>query len=521
MKKKIKVTDRRGKRVEREVNYIPGRYIFALFLTILETVSVLAIMIICNIYIPYFWIASLITQVCVVISIICSNDNPDYKVPWLLFVMLLPVIGFMLYFLFYKRKLSKKFIKRINAINDSLECNDKDILKKLKEIDSLAYSEAVHLNNISRTHIYNDTSIKYFNIGEEWHKALLEDLRCAKEFILFEFFIVEEGYFWDSILHILKEKVNEGVEVNVMWDDIGCMSTLSGSYYKKLKKKYGINAIPFSRLKGQADNEFNNRNHRKILVIDGKVAYTGGINIADEYINKVKRFGHWKDMGIRLEGSSVNELTKLFFIDFYSNIKKEAPNLSKYYKDYRVESNSYVIPFGDGPKPIYEENVGKVVIMNILNHAENYVYITTPYLIIDSEMFNAIKNTALRGVDIRIIVPHIPDKKMVFEMTRSTYEALINSGVKIYEYEIGFVHGKLYLSDDKVAMIGTINLDYRSLTHHFENGVWIYNDECILDMKKDYMETLDKCIYMNDNPIKVGIFKRLIRKIAKIFSPLL
>lgn len=521
MKKKIKVTNKKGERVEKEITYIPGRYILAIFLTILETVSVLAVMVILNIYIPYFWIASLLTQIVVVISIICSNDNPDYKVPWLLFVMLLPIVGFMLYFLFYRRKLSKKFIKRIRTVNDSLIYDDTRVLENLNDKDDLIYSEAIHLSKISRTHIYNNVKTKYYEIGEDYHKALLEDLKNAKEFILLEYFIIEEGYFWNTILEILKEKANNGVEVYAMWDDIGCMTTLSGNYYKVLKKKYGINAIPFSRLKGQADNEFNNRNHRKILVIDGYIGYTGGINIADEYINKINRFGHWKDMGIRLEGQAVNELTKLFFIDYYCNKKEESKDLSKYYKNHQVVSNSFIIPFGDGPRPIYEENVGKSVIMNMLNHAKKYVYITTPYLIVDSEMFNAIKNTALRGVDIRIIVPHIPDKKMVFEMTRDTYESLIKSGVKIYEYTKGFVHGKLYLSDDVKAIIGTINLDYRSLAHHFENGVWIYNDGCIFDMKRDYLDTISQCIYMNEENIKVGIFKKIIRKVAKIFSPLL
>lgn len=522
MKKTISVYDgRKRKKVERVINYIPGRYIFALLLTILEILLVLGLMIILNIYVPYFWIASLITHVCVVISIVCSNANPDYKVPWLLFVMMLPVIGFMLYFLFYKRKLAKKYIKRINAINDSLDCEDYHVLESLKDKDELIYSQAYHLKTIGKTHIYNNVKLDYFKIGEEYHESILNDLKNAREFILLEYFIIEEGYFWNSILAILKEKALNGVDVNVIWDDIGCMTTLSGSYYKYLKKKFNINAIPFSRLKGQADNEFNNRNHRKILVIDGVIGYTGGINIADEYINKVNRFGHWKDMGLRLEGEAVNELTKLFFIDYYCNKKEEANDLSKYYKNHYASNDSFVIPFGDGPNPIYEENVGKSVIINMLHNAKKYFYITTPYLIIDSELFNAIKNTALRGVDVRIIVPHIPDKKMVFEMTKDTYVKLIKYGVKVYEYKPGFVHGKLYFSDDVIAMIGTINLDYRSLTHHFENGVWIYNDKCILDMKEDYINTLGECIYMNDEIIKVGLFKKMVRKIAKIFSPLL
>lgn len=520
MKKRIRVIDRKGRIVERVINYIPGRYIFAVILSIIETLSVLAIVVITTMYLPYFWILSMITQICVIISITCSNHNPDYKVPWIIVVMLMPVVGFMLYFLFYRRKLSKRYTKKINSISNSLTYDDNNALNKLSETDKLFYSDVIHLKAISNTHIYNNTTINYYKTGEDFHKDLLDDLRRAKEFIFIEFFIIEQGYFWNSILDILIEKAKSGVEVNVIWDDIGCMTTLPGSYYKKLKKKYNINAITFSRLKGQADNEFNNRNHRKILVIDGVVGYTGGINLADEYINKVNRFGHWKDVGIRLEGDAVNELTKLFLVDFYSNVKYEACDLSRYYKNNNKEASGYVIPFGDGPNPIYNENVGKSVIMNMLNHAKDYVYITTPYLIVDSEMLNAIKNASLRGVDVRIIIPHIPDKKIVFELTRQTSEVLMRYGCKIYEYTPGFIHSKLYLSDDIKAMIGSINLDYRSLTHHFENGVLIYNIDSIIDIKNDFLETMNESLLINENPVKVSLFKKIIRTLAKIFSPL-
>ena len=517
MKKTIQIYDR-GKKVDKVINYIPVRYIFAIILTILETVLCVALTVGFTIYIPYFYIAAMLTHVVVIISIICSNDNPDYKVPWLLFVMLLPVIGFMLYFLFYTRKLNEKYIKRINHVSNSLDYDDSDNFKLIE--DELVKSEAKILTKIANTHLYHNTKLKYFSIGEDFMESLLLDLKNAKEFIFFEFFIVEEGVFWNSILNILKEKASAGLTIKVTWDDIGCMSTLPGNY-SKILKNYGIDAVPYSRLKGQADNEFNNRNHRKILVIDGIIGYTGGINIADEYINKIVRFGHWKDMGIRLEGDSVNELTKLFLTDFYTNKKDVEDNLKRYYKNYNLLTDGFIIPFGDGPKPIYNDNVGKIVIMNMLNHAKKYVYITSPYLVIDSELTNTIKNTALRGVNVKIILPHIPDKKLVFDMARSAYDLLMKSGVEIYEYEPGFVHGKLYISDDKIGMIGTINLDYRSLTHHFENGVWIYNDNVIIDMKNDYINTLKKCIFMNDEKLKVNIFKKIIRSIVKIFSPLL
>lgn len=520
MKKNIKIYDR-GKYVEREINYIPLRYIIAVMLTILEIAGIIATMVLLTIYIPYFYIAIYITVAVVIISIVASNENPDYKVPWIVFVITLPIVGLMLYFIFHKRKLPKRIVKRLNRMHSSLDYDDSNTFEKLGNEDKLICSQAIELSKISNTHLYQNTNLKYYPLGEDLHKDILEEIKKAQKFIFLEYFIIEEGVFWNSILDILKEKAAIGVEVKLVYDDIGCMGTLPGHYYKHLKK-FNIDAVPFSKLKGQADGEFNNRSHRKILVIDGLVGFTGGVNIADEYINEVNRFGHWKDTGIRLSGKAVNELTKLFLTDYYINIKTEPEfDFNKYYVSQNEQNSSYVIPFGDGPYPIYEKNVGKIVIMNILNQAKDYVYINTPYLITDNELLKTIENTALRGVDVRILVPHIPDKKMVFELTKSSCEYLMKSGVKVYEYEPGFVHAKSYISDDKVGMIGTINLDYRSLTHHFENGIWIYNDQIILDMKKDYLQTLEKSIFMNEKEIKNGIFRRALRTIVRIFAPLL
>ena len=519
MKKEIKVI-KRGKIVKKEIIHIPLRYVIAMLISVLEIIAVIGIVILMAMYVPYFYILIYITVISVVLTIVTSNDNPDYKIPWLLFVVCVPIIGFMVYFMFYERKLSNKYRKRYKKINESLEKNDILIHEKLSSEDELMASQALELCKISGTHIYNNSEIKYYKIGEEMFIDIVDELKKAERFIFLEYFIIEEGMFWNNILSVLKEKASGGVEVKVIYDDIGCMVTLPSNYYKKLKK-YNIDCIPFSKLRGQATNEFNNRSHRKILVIDGKIGFTGGINLADEYINHKRIHGHWKDTGIKIEGEAVNELTKLFLTDYFVNIKNDDLEFEKYYINYKLKNDSYVIPFGDGPRPIYDKNVGKTVIMNMLNHATKYVYITTPYLIIDNEMMKCIENTALRGVDVRVIVPHIPDKKIVFQMTISNYEVLINSGVKIYEYKPGFIHSKIYLSDDKVAMIGTINLDYRSLVHHFENGVWIYNDESILEMKNDFLETMNASICMNDWKRKDKLLNRFIRAVVRIFSPLL
>ena len=389
----------------------------------------------------------------------------------------------------------------------------------LKNEDILAYRQAQQLCKTADTHLYQNTRITYFDVGEKMFDSILTDLKKAEKFIFLEFFIIEEGVFWNSILEILKDKCSQGVEVKIVYDDIGCMTTLPGDYYKELSK-YGISAVPFAKLRGQANNEFNNRSHRKIMVIDGKIGYTGGVNIADEYINLKVRFGHWKDTAIRLCGESVSEFTKMFLIDYSMNVKHEV-NTKEYLFSYQCEDSGYVIPFGSGPRPMYDKEVGKSVIINMLNQAKQYVYITTPYLIIDNELCQAIENAAIRGIDVKIVTPHIPDKKLVFSMTRSSYRRFIENGAEIYEYEPGFIHAKMYISDDEFGMIGTINLDYRSLVHHFENGVWMYRCDVISDMKQDFLATMEQSIKMEQDTLKDNLMKRFIRAVVRIFAPLL
>lgn len=520
MKKTI-MYDVNGEKIKKEINYIPVRYILAIFITVLEVLAILGIMVALCYYVPYFYLACWVTEIFCVIHIIASDDNPDYKIPWLLFVLIIPIAGFMLYFLFYSRKLQKKFIKRLNDLKGHTYEQDEVLIDKLAEESPVAASQARMLCNIADTHLFTNTKQEYFPLGEDMLKRMLTDLETAKEFIYMEYFIVEEGLFWNSILDILKKKASEGVEVKVLYDDIGCMTTLPGNYHKILKT-YGIEATPFSRLKGNADSEFNNRSHRKITVIDGKVGYTGGVNIADEYINEVKKFGHWKDTAIRLEGEAVWELTKLFLVDFGINVKK-MPVMRKdlYPRQSYIKESGYLIPFGDGPYPIYEHRVGKSVIQNMLSSATRYAWITSPYLIIDNDLCTDFENAALRGVDVRIIVPHIPDKKIIFAMTRSFYHRLMKAGVKIYEYEPGFVHAKSYLVDDDYAMIGTINLDYRSLVHHFENGVWMYRCEVMEDLKADMEATLGKSIEVTLDMLKINLLQRFIYSVVRIFAPMM
>lgn len=521
MKKTIITYDKDGPR-EKEVEYIPVRFIISILLILLETVAVLAMVILCAMYIPYFYIAMFVTQIFCVLKIINSEENPDYKIPWLLFVLVVPVAGFMIYFMFYDRRLSKRYVKRIKKIHSQqIHTEDKEALAKLRREDKQAYLNANLLCKLAGTHVYQNTDTKYFDMGEKLFAAMLEDLKKAEKFIFMEYFIIEEGIFWNSILEVLKEKAAKGVEVRVIYDDIGCMTTLPGNYYKILQS-YGIKAVSFSRLKGQANNEFNNRSHRKITVIDGKVGYTGGVNIADEYINEVEKFGLWKDVGIRMEGEAVPQLTSIFLADYEMNVRTPVAEFAPYFKDgITVKNEGYLVPFGDGPSPMFKYRVAQTMLMNMLSQANDYVYMMSPYLIIDNELCQAIENAALRGVDVRIITPHIPDQKLIFMMTRSYYKRLMDAGVKIYEFEPGFVHAKVYLSDDKYAIVGTINLDYRSLVHHFENGVWMYKHDVLEQVKEDMNETMRQSIMIEEEMIKDTLAQRFVRAVVRTVSPML
>ncbi len=522
MKKKITVIDASGERVEKVVTYIPLRYILAILLSILEVAAVIGIVLLLCIHIPFFYLCAILTHFVCILSILSSDDNPDYKLPWLLFVIILPIVGFMLYFMFYSRKLRPRFLRRLSELkNKSYRKDDEEALAMLASESPTAYNQAVLLCKTAETHLFRNTKLTYYPLGRQVMEPLLRDLRRAERFIFLEYFIIEEGVFWNAILDVLKEKAKAGVEVRVLYDDIGCMRTLPGNY-DKILSRYGIDATPFSRLRGQADSEFNNRNHRKITVIDGRVGYTGGINLADEYIGETIRFGHWKDTALRLEGDAVAELSKLFLVDYGISVR-HAPGAKHDYFPLHVcdGDGGYVLPFGDGPRPIYPHAVAKDLLLSMLAGAKESVHITTPYLIIDNELCHAIENAALRGISVKLILPHIPDKRLIFAMTRTFYPRLLRAGVEVYEYTPGFIHAKNYIVDGEIALTGTINLDYRSLVHHFENGVWMYRTPVIADMEADFARTAAESRRIAREELKPRLSERLAVALVKVFSPLL
>lgn len=509
----------------KNVKFHFSRYGISILLILAEVGGIAALFSVLAHYVPLLWIAAFITSFVAFLSIVNLNTNPEYKVPWLSIVLLLPPLGALLYGMFYHRKMKKKEIAHLDKLSETMNeiAKDTTTLNGLRREDRLAFGKALSLvRDDPHAEAYMQTSASYFGLGEQMFEQILLDLEGAQNFIFLEYFIVENGLMWDTMLHILKEKAACGVEIRMLFDDIGCMFTLPENYDATLRS-YGIDCYRFSKLVPEATTVHNNRDHRKILVVDGKFGYTGGINLADEYINHTVIHGHWKDGGIRLEGMAVKGLMKLFLMNWDINQKTVSD-----YDDYlsaatpvaSENENGVYIPFGSGPMPAYHVPVGENAFLNIINQAQNYVYITTPYLIIDYDLTEALERAAVRGVDVRIITPHVPDKKLVQLLTRNTYPALTQSGVRIYEYTPGFIHSKTVLSDDDYAIVGTINFDFRSLVHHYENAVWMYHSEITVLIKNDILNTISVSKEMTIDSVKMNWFQKIVRDLIRLFAPL-
>ena len=434
----------------------------------------------------YFWatVALRLLSVVALIFIINRRSNPAVKLAWTVPVLAFPLFGGIAYLLMGTKKPTKKMSKALTdeeKKNKIYVPNCENDLELIKEKSEYAYGQMKYMRDMGFP-VYKNTSAHYYPIGEEYFTALLEELKKAEKFIFMEYFIIAPGYMWDSILDVLKQKAKDGVDVRLMYDDIGCIRTLPAHYYKRIREN-GIKCMVFNPCRIVAPITVNNRDHRKITVIDGNVAFTGGLNLADEYINKKNRFGHWKDTGISLTGEGVWAYT-MMFLNMWNAFEHTDEDISVFMPDKKAESDGYIAPYGDSPldDEVFSENV----YINTINSAVKYVYICTPYLIVDSQTLTALCLAAKRGVDVRMITPGIPDKKMVYKLTRSHYPELIESGVKIYEYTPGFIHAKSFVADDKTAIVGTINLDYRSLYLHFECGCLFYESSIVNEVKKDF-----------------------------------
>lgn len=474
----------------------------------------------------YVWVSMVLRFITfwAVIYIIWKPNNPAVKLAWVVPILVFPLFGGMLYLCYghviVPKKLRDSMERTDKLVRKSL-VQDSKIMKDLKRQDPAAANQSGYIASYAATPVWDQTATSFFADGRPWWESLLADLEKAEHFIFLEFFIIKEGKMWDAVLDILERKVKEGVEVRLIYDDIGCVFLLP-KYYDRVLEKKGIKCVAFNRLVPFMSLVLNNRDHRKIVVIDGKMAYTGGINLSDEYVNFEHPYGdHWKDTGIRVEGKAVWNFT-VMFLQMWNMSRYTEEDYSRYYYPFEKMpgANGFVQPYMD--TPFDDETLGENVYLNMIGSAKRYIWIYTPYLVTDNEMITALKLAAKRGVDVRIVTPGVPDKKFVYWLTQSNYQNLIEAGVRVFQYKPGFIHAKCVLSDDESATVGTVNFDYRSFYHHFECGVFCYRAQAVDELKADMEKTFAACeeitlSWCRDKFVKTNVIGPLL----KLLSPLM
>lgn len=525
-----------------------SRTMLIMILIVLQFAYIIARMYAWAEHIPFLLGGEFIVVAVMMAIILNSKENPSIKLSWCFLVGILPIFGSIVYLVIrydLGYRWTQKRISHTEVLSRKYLPEQEKILSKLKEEDVQTYHMAQYLHKTSGSLVSASNQVQYFPIGEEMFDEMIKQLESAKEYIYLEYFMIAHGKMWNTILKILVKKAKEGVDVRLLYDG-SCSVYLLPYKYPKRIEEMGIKCRMFSPPVPFLSTHYNNRDHRKIMVIDGNVAFTGGVNLCDEYINVDSPFGHWKDVGIMVNGDAVYDYTLMFLQMWTATENKKIediqfPDIQKYLtktsyciqdKDLHTTMQGtmeameisapigYVIPYADNP--VDKENVGENVYIDILNQAKEYVYIMTPYLILDNEMLSAITFAAKRGIDVRIILPHIPDKKYAFVLAQSNYKELLEAGVKVYEYTPGFVHAKVFVSDDERAVVGSVNLDYRSLYWHYECAAYLYRVPAIVDIYKDFTDTQMMCEEVTpETTKKIGAFSKLAAYILKIVAPLM
>ncbi len=457
-------------------------------------------------------------SILIVLGILKNSTRLSNDLPWIILILIFPIFGTILLITlnknYSKNKLLKNIFKYENEYDKYLSMDESVV----KEVNDAKLDNIKYLINRTSYFVSTNNQVTYYNFGEKFYPELLKELKKATKFIFLEYFIIDEGVMWNGILDILKEKASQGVDVRIMYDDMGTIALLSTNYAKQLES-FGIKCIPFNRLSPFRGIFMNNRDHRKMTIIDGRVAFSGGVNLSDEYININSPYGIWKDNAIKICGDAIWNLTVMFLSLWNANVQSDEDILKfKYEFDGSLKRDGYLMPYGVAP--LHKDLIGEDVYINIINSSKEYLYIMTPYLIIDTDMINALCRAAKRGVDVRIIVPGIPDKKIVYTQTTSFFKVLHDSGVHIYKYTNGFVHSKVFLSDDIRAVVGTINMDYRSLYLHFENGIYMENVSVLKDIYKDFEDTFKDSKRLEDKDVKTGFIKSIWQAVLRLFAPL-
>ena len=440
-----------------------------------------------------------------------------FKFPWIFLVLLFPIFGGVIYWILHFQTTSTKLRKSLCHSAEQWHAEFASLCQAQKsEPDSLRDKNFFSfMRNHANLPIYQNTAVRYYPDASPMHSDMLEDLKNAKRFIFMEYYIIEEGLMWNSILEVLRERVAAGVDVRVMYDDLGSLTSLPYNYKKELQS-YGIQCQVFNRFSPRVTCFHNNRDHRKITVIDGKVAYTGGINLADEYINEKKLFGHWRDTAVRLQGDAVESFT-LMFLQMWNLLSQSSQSLDQLMPEKTENSSSgWVLPYTDHPT----ENIhtGERIFLHAIQRAQSRLYITTPYLMIGDELITALKGCVQSGVDVRIITPGVPDKKLIYLTTRSYYSELLEAGVKIYEYTPGFIHAKSILCDDDFCVVGTSNMDYRSLYVNFECGACFYNAPIIQDVARDMEEIFSTSREVTVADCKTNFLQGILQDVCRLFA---
>lgn len=488
---------------------------------LLQLVVVFFLAMVLQEYSSWFYLIFQIFSIFLVFMLV--NDGQTYKFFWIIIVLLLPVTGFFLYFMWGRKRQNSKEYRRYRAVTEKglrFKKQDMEILQEFREMHPNKAQISQMLIN-SGFPLYKNTKVTYYDVGEKKFKALMEDMEEARKFIFLEYFIIFEGQIWSQMKEILTRKIREGVEVRLLYDDFGSLIVNTDEFRHELATM-GVRFSIFSPIhEGTSRLTFNYRNHQKIAIIDGNVGYTGGINLGDEYANIYEKYGHWKDTAVRLEGDGVWGLTSIFLEMWEFSKGYEDLDYTKYRLTRSVQVPGYIQPMADGPAN-NPHNPIEATYTHMINKAREYIYFTTPYLVLDQKMVEDLCRAAQSGVDVRIITPRIYDKWYVYMVTVSNYGELIKNGVKIYEYLPGFIHSKTVVSDDECAICGSINMDYRSFYLHYECGVFMSENEAVLDIRDDIVETLKKCERISyEDWKKRPVWQRAIQWVLRIFSPIL
>ena len=501
------------------------RVIVALLILIQSLALLISMLWFSGAYLYLYW-TYVILSVLAVLVIVSRQTDPGYKIAWIIPILLFPAFGWLVYLLCGGNRMSARQRRKMHSVNRAMvEQLEKDCkAESLMPFGADAVNQARYVEQYAHCPVYTNTYTRYFPLGDDVFPVMLDELRKAQRYIFLEYFIISPGLFWDSVVEILKEKHAAGVDVRVIYDDVGSLNTLPMNYAKKFERETGIPCCFFNRFKPVISIRMNNRDHRKFCIIDGHTAFTGGINLADEYINRISRFGHWKDSAILVKGEAAWSMTVMFLTmwEYVREVKEDYAALrpTSLPPESELGRGHFVQPYTDNP--LDNETVGETVYLNLISKAKRYVYIMTPYLIVSDCVNTALCNAAKSGVDVRIMTPHIPDKPLVFELTRSHYEPLLEAGVRIFEYTPGFVHAKNMVVDDVYAVVGSINMDYRSMFLHFEDAVWLCHDPTVLDVKADFLTTQIKCQPITlEQCLAHSWVRRLFRSILRVLSPLL